>query len=40
VGAAPELALVLETLKIAVESGELDQQISIAADAVKARFKK
>jgi len=31
---------VLQTLKTAVESGELDQQISVAADLVKARFQK
>jgi hypothetical protein len=31
---------VLETLKSACELGELDQQISGAADAVKARFRK
>lgn len=35
-----ELITVLEALKTAVESGELDQQVSNAADAVKARFKK
>ena len=35
-----ELIAVLETLKSACELGELDQQISISADAVKARFKK
>ena len=35
-----ELIAVLETLKSACELGELDQQISSAADAVKARFKK
>lgn len=35
-----ELITVLETLKTAVENGELDQQISSAAEAVKARFKK
>lgn len=35
-----ELITVLEALKTAVASGELDQQISSAADAVKARFKK
>jgi hypothetical protein len=27
-------------LKVAVETGELDQQMSVAADAVKARFAK
>jgi hypothetical protein len=35
-----ELIVVLGTLKSAVETGELDQQISSAADAVKARFGK
>lgn len=35
-----ELISVLQTLKTAVESGELDQQISVAADLVKARFNK
>jgi hypothetical protein len=35
-----ELITVFETLKSAVESGELDTQISAAAEAVKARFKK
>jgi len=35
-----ELISVLQTLKTAVESGELDQQISVAADLVKARFQK
>ena len=30
----------LETLKSGCELGELDQQISGAADAVRARFKK
>ena len=35
-----ELIAVLETLKSACELGELDQQISGAADAVKARFRK
>ena len=35
-----ELIAVLETLKSACELGELDQQISSAADAVKARFAK
>jgi hypothetical protein len=34
------LITVLETLKVAVETGELDQQMSVAADAVKARFAK
>ncbi len=35
-----ELISVLETLKSAVEAGELDQQIEAAADVVKARFVK
>ena len=35
-----ELITVLEKLKLACESGSLDQQIALAADAVKARFKK
>ena len=35
-----ELLSVLQTLKTAVENGELDQQISVAADLVKARFEK
>ena len=34
-----ELITVFEALKTAVESGELDQQVSSAADAVKARFR-
>ena len=33
-----ELIAVLETLRSACELGELDQQISGAADAVRARF--
>ena len=35
-----ELIAVLETLKSACELGELDQQISSAADAVRARSDK
>ena len=35
-----ELVPVMEKLKQAVEAGELDQQIGLAGDAVKARFKK
>lgn len=35
-----ELITVLETLKSAVESGELDAQVEASANAVKARFKK
>ena len=34
------LISVLETLKVAVETGELDAQVSGAAEAVKARFAK
>jgi len=34
------LVAVLETLKSAVESGELDTHVEAAANAVKARFKK
>jgi len=35
-----ELLAVLETLKTAVAAGELDQEIAVAADMVRARFKK
>ena len=35
-----ELVSVLETLKKAVESGELDAQMATASEAVKVRFKK
>lgn len=35
-----ELISVLETLKSAVEAGELDVQIAAAAEAVRARFGK
>lgn len=35
-----ELCSVLQTLKSAVAQGELDNEISIAADMVRARFKK
>ena len=35
-----ELVSVLETLKQAVESGELDAQMATASEAVKTRFKK
>ena len=35
-----ELVSVLETLKKAVESGELDVQMATASEAVKVRFKK
>lgn len=34
------LISVLETLKVAVETGELDAQVSGAAEVVKARFAK
>ena len=34
------LVTVLETLKNAVESGELDTHVEAAANAVKTRFKK
>jgi hypothetical protein len=40
VGSADELIVALSTLKSAVESGELDSQLNIAADLVKERFKK
>jgi hypothetical protein len=35
-----ELLSVLQTLKTAVSAGELDQEIAVAADMVRARFKK
>ena len=35
-----ELLSVLQTLKAAVAAGELDQEIAVAADMVRARFKK
>jgi hypothetical protein len=37
---ADELINALTTLKSAVEAGELDSQLNLAADAVKERFKK
>jgi hypothetical protein len=37
---ADELINALTTLKAAVEAGELDSQLNLAADAVKERFKK
>lgn len=40
VGSADELISALETLKSAVEAGEIDNQLNLAADAVKERFKK
>jgi len=35
-----ELIAALNTLKTAVESGELDSQLNLAADSVKEKFKK
>lgn len=35
-----ELLATLQTLKTAVAAGELDQEIAVAADMVRARFKK
>jgi hypothetical protein len=35
-----ELCSILQTLKTAVSQGELDNEISVAADMVRARFKK
>lgn len=40
VGTADELIGALTTLKTAVEAGELDAQLNLAADSVKERFKK
>ncbi len=40
VNSADELINALTTLKTAVEAGELDSQLNLAADAVKERFKK
>jgi hypothetical protein len=40
VASADELISALTTLKDAVETGELDSQLNLAADAVKERFKK
>jgi len=40
VNSADELITALTTLKTAVEAGELDSQLNLAADAVKERFKK
>jgi hypothetical protein len=40
VGTADELISALTTLKTAVEAGELDAQLNVAADSVKERFKK
>jgi hypothetical protein len=40
VNSADELITALTTLKAAVEAGELDSQLNLAADAVKERFRK
>ena len=40
VSSGEELITALNTLKIAVESGELDSQLNLAADSVKDKFKK
>ena len=40
VSSGEELITALNTLKIAVESGELDSQLNLAADSVKEEFKK
>ena len=40
VSSADELINALTTLKSAVEAGELDSQLNLAADAVKDRFRK
>lgn len=40
VSSGEELIAALNTLKIAVESGELDSQLNLAADSVKEKFKK
>jgi len=40
VSSGEELITALNTLKIAVESGELDSQLNLAADSVKEKFKK
>ena len=40
VASGEELITTLNTLKIAVESGELDSQLNLAADSVKEKFKK
>jgi hypothetical protein len=40
VGSADELISALNTLKSAIENGELDNQLNTAADLVKERFKK
>ena len=40
VSSGEELISALNTLKTAVESGELDSQLNLAADSVKEKFKK
>ena len=40
VSSGEELITALATLKTAVESGELDNQLNLAADSVKEKFKK
>jgi hypothetical protein len=40
VSSADELIAALTTLKTAVEAGELDSQLNLAADSVKERFRK
>jgi len=40
VSSGEELITVLNTLKTAVESGELDNQLNLAADSVKEKFNK
>jgi hypothetical protein len=40
VSSGEELIAALNTLKTAVESGELDSQLNLAADSVKEKFKK
>jgi hypothetical protein len=40
VSSGEELIAALATLKTAVESGELDNQLNLAADSVKEKFKK
>jgi len=40
VSSGEELITALNTLKTAVESGELDNQLNLAADSVKEKFNK
>ena len=40
VGSASELIAALETIKLAVEAGELDSQIEIASAGLKSGFKR